>query len=133
MLITSNSVNDYFADRLTQLNCQETTKAYIVSILSKYKHAAFDYSGESLTLLYNEAQTSRDFVIFQNLADYIFFCESVFPKHLQGASKEYYHSLAQVSYYTCYRLINRQLDVYENLSDEFSSLTAKTRHIIQSI
>lgn len=133
MLYTFNNVNNFFTEQLELLNCQERTKAYIVSILSKYKHASFDYSNSSLTLLYNEARLRNDFYTFQNLADWIFFCEVIFPAYLQNASKDYYHSLAQVSYYNCYKLINKQIDIYENLADEFPTLTKKTKLLIQNI
>jgi hypothetical protein len=132
-LITLNNVNNFFTQQLELLQCQEKTRAYIVSILSKYKNSFFDYSGSSLTLQFYEARTTGNFAVFQNLADWIFFCESVFPEHLQDASKEYYHSLAQVSYYTCYKMINRKIDIYENLADEFTILTKRTNKLIQRI
>lgn len=133
MLYTFNNVNRFFTEQLELLNCQEKTRAYIVSILSKYKNSSFDYSNSSLTILYSEARLRNDFYTFQNLADWIFFCEVIFPEYLQNASKDYYHSLAQVSYYNCYKLINKQVDIYENLADEFSSLTIKTKLLIQYI
>lgn len=133
MLITFNNVNNFFTEQLKVLNCQEKTKAYIVSILSKYKNSYYDYSNHSLTLIYNEARLSGNFAVFQNLADWIFFCESVFPNYLCDASKEYYHSIAQTSYYSCYKLINRKIDIYENLADEFTVLTQRTNKLIQSI
>lgn len=132
-LITLNNVNNFFNQELKALKCQEKTKAYIISILSKYRFSNDDYSNASLTLIYHEAKISRNFSGFQNLADWIFFCESVFPEHLNDASKEYYHSLAQTSYYTCYRLINKQLDIYENLADEFTLLTNSINKIIRQI
>lgn len=133
MVYTFNNINIYFTEQLKLLNCQDKTKAYIISILSKYKYASFDYSNSSLTLLYNEARLQSNFYTFQNLADWIFFCEVIFPQHLQDSSKDYYHSLAQVSYYNCYKLINKQIDIYENLADEFTQLTIKTKSLIQNI
>lgn len=133
MLITSQNVNNFFTEQIEILRCQEKTKAYIVSVLSKYKHSQYDYSNSSLTLIFNEARLSGSFTIFQNLADWIFFCESVFPGYLKDASKEYYHSLAQNSYYNCYRLINKKIDIYENMADEFTDLTQKLNKVIQHI
>lgn len=130
MLLTSN-INSYFIQQLEVLRCQEKTKAYIVSILSKYKHSEFDYSNHSLTILYSIAKENNNFFAFQNIADWIFFCEVIFPKYLQDASKEYYHSIAQISYYNCYRLINKQIDIYEELSDNFSKLTISTQKLIK--
>lgn len=134
MLITLPNINDFFTEQLNNLRCQDKTKAYIVSILSKYKNSYFDYSNMSLTLLYNEAKTRHDFYVFQNLADWIFFCEVVYPQYLKDASKEYYHSLAQVSYYNCYKLINKKMDIYEELSDNFIYLKNNTYyHLMKSL
>lgn len=133
MLITINNLNKFFEQEFKILNCKETTKAYIISILSKYKCANFDYSDQSLTIIYGQAKLNGNFSTFQNIADWIFFCEVIFPTYLQNASKEYYHSIAQLSYYNCYKLINRQIDVYEQLSDEFTTLIKLTKNIIQNI
>lgn len=128
-----DSVNNYFSEQLKPLNCKETTKAYIVSIFSKYKYSQFDLSNKSLTLAFYEAKIKNDFGAYQNVGDFIFFCEVIFPEHLKNASKEYYYSLAQISYYKCYLLINKKIDIYENIADEFSKLTKNTKLLIRRI
>lgn len=128
-----SNVNTFFADKISALHFSEHLKAYIVSILSKYKISHYDFSNESLTLLYHSAKINHDFYTYQNLGDWIFFVEVIFPQYLNDTNKKYYHSLAQLSYFDCYKLTNKKIDIYLHLADEFSLLTEKTKLIIHSI
>src|SRR4029077_54278 len=114
-----DNLNIFFSNELERLVCDDDTKAYIVSILSKYKHTTYDYSKDSITLLFAEAKFNHDFFRFQNIGDWLFYSFSLYPEHLNNASREYYCSIGQMSYYSCYRLMNRQWKVYERLSDDF--------------
>lgn len=121
----------FFSNELEDLQCDEDTRAYIVSILQRFKNASLDYSKDSLTLLYADAKFRQDFYTFQNIGDWLFFCNTLFPAHLNNASPDYYHSLGQSSYYSCYRLINRQWKLYEKMADEFIYLSYSARNIIR--
>ncbi len=107
------------------------TKMYLVKLLVQYKNTSFDYSNESLTLLYDKARTTRNFVIFQGIGDWVFLCESMFPGALHNASNNYYHALAQLSYDRCYQLSQRKISLYQNLADEFTELTAQTKILLK--
>ena len=50
------------------------------------------------------------------------------PSHLQPIS--YYQDIARLSYYSCYRLINKQWDVYNELSD---NLIVLEQQVIQKL
>lgn len=129
-----HNIHNFFIEELEKLDCQATTRAYITSVLCKYTHNnETNFCQKSVTLVFANAKYKMDFVTFQNLADYVFFCEVVFPQFLRQASKEYYHTVAKLSYYSCYRLINKQMDVYENLADQFTDLTNQTKSIIRNI
>lgn len=132
MLVITPNINSYFINQLQYLECSDIVRSYLVGALSKYRYTIYDYSNTSLTLTYSEARAKMDFEQFQNIGDWIFTCQVYFPQHLKNASQEYYHSLAQSSYYTCYKLINKQIEVYERLADEFVPLTLKTKAIIQN-
>jgi hypothetical protein len=122
----------FFSKELDTLDCLSETKAYIVSIFSKYmKSAHDDFSRESLTLLYSKAREEHNFIIYQNLGDWIFFSQTMFPKSLDAASPEYYQTIARSSYYSCYKLINKKWKVFEELSDNFTYLEDKTIRILQ--
>lgn len=127
------NLNTFFNEKLIELKCGDITRAYIVSIFSKYANQEFDYSNKSLTLVFAEAKHNFNFIKFQNLGDWLFWLETIHPKFLEANGKSYYHTLAQMSYYNCYKIINKKLKVYEVLADEFSDLTAKTKTLIRNI
>jgi hypothetical protein len=125
------SINLYFNDILTKLQCSEETKAYIISIYSKYKTTDFDLSQDSLTLYYLRARERQNFLAFQTIGDYLFFSFSLVPEHLKFASKDYYIVLAQDSYDFCYRKTNRQWNCYKQLSNNFDELNHEVREIFE--
>lgn len=133
MYMHSKNITNFFEEMLQDIQCQEDTKAYIVSIYGKYKTPDFDLSKDSLTLLYAQAQTKQDFSTYQNLGDWIFFSNTIAPKHLEHASKEYFDTLARLSYYSCYKLINRKWKLFEELSDNFVNLEFQVKNKLTKI
>jgi hypothetical protein len=133
MDITHRNITKFFEEVLDDLQCQQDTKAYIVSIYGKYKSAQFDLSKDSVTLQLAQARSNQDFLTYQNLGDWIFFSNTLAPTHLHFASKNYYDTVARVSYYSCYRLINRQWKLFEELSDNFLSLESQVKNKLSSI
>ena len=129
---TVKNLNNFFNETFDDLECHPDTKAYIVSIFTKYKVSNFDLSKDSLTLTYAQAKYNRDFSIFQNLGDWIFFTKTFAPEHLHHASEEYYHSIGRLSYYSCYQLINKQWKLFEELSDNFVQLEIETRQLLNN-
>lgn len=127
------NVAKFFEEMLNDLECQQDTKAYIIGIFGKYKTAQFDLSKDSVTLLFSQAQTKQDFLTYQNLGDWIFFANTIAPKHLNFASKDYYDTVARLSYYSCYRLINRQWKLFEELSDNFLRLENQVKKKLNNI
>lgn len=122
-----DKVTNFFEEILKDIKCQQDTKAYIVGIYGKFKSANFDLSKDSITVAFSQARSKQDFLIYQNLGDWIFFANTVAPNHLQFASKDYYDTVARLSYYSCYRLINRQWKLFEELADSFPNLEAQVK------
>jgi hypothetical protein len=127
MDVLHKNISSFFDELLCDLHCQRDTKAYIVSIYGKYKSAEFDLSKDSVTLLFAQARDKQDFLGYQNLGDWIFFANTIAPQHLQHASKDYYDTVARLSYYSCYKLINREWKLFEELADDFLSLEEQVR------
>jgi hypothetical protein len=125
-----NGISLFFQNELSNLNCDENTKSYIIGIFYKYRSSQFDYSGQSITIKFAEAKASHNFESYQNLADYLFFMGSIFPEYLNYTSKDYYQTIGRLSYYTCYRLINKQWKSFEELSDRFPELENETRNLL---
>jgi len=122
MDILHRNISGFFDELLMDLNCHQDTRAYIVSIYGKYKNADFDLSQDSIGLIFCQARAKQDFLTYQNLGDWIFFANTVAPQHLQAASKDYYDTIARLSYYSCYKLINREWRLFEELADDFLNL-----------
>jgi hypothetical protein len=127
------NLTNFFQKILTNLKCREDTNAYIISIYAKYITADFDLSQDSVSLLFLEARQKQDFMIYQNLADWIFFINTTMPKHLRYASKDYYDTIARSSYYSCYKIIKRQWKLFEELSDNFTTLEHEVKHRLQPL
>ena len=118
---------------MADIECQPTTRIYITSIYGKYKTSQFDLSKDNVTLLFAQARNNQDFLGYQNLGDWIFFSNTLAPNHLKFASKDYYDTVARASYYSCYRLINRQWKLFEELSDNFLSLEKQVKNKLSPI
>jgi hypothetical protein len=127
MDIVHKNITKFFEELLLDLECQRDTKAYIISIYGKYKSSEFDLSKDSVTLLFAQARDKQDFLTYQNLGDWIFFSNTLAPSHLKFASKDYYDTIARLSYYSCYKLINKQWKLYEEMSDNFIYLNNKVK------
>jgi hypothetical protein len=133
MQIVHKNIINFFDDLLIDLECQQDTKAYIISIYGKYKTAQFDLSKDSVTILFAQARNNQDFLTYQNLGDWIFFANTMAPNHLRFASKDYYDTVARLSYYSCYKLINRQWKLFEELSDNFLLLENQVKKKLEII
>jgi hypothetical protein len=126
-----NIIHSFFEKRLERLDCDDMTRAYITGIFSKYKTAIDDLSTQSITLTYAEAKNEQSFQKLNNIADWLFFAETVFPQCLNNASKDYYYTIGRLSYYSCYKLTNKKWIVFEFLADRFIDLTNETRELIK--
>jgi len=124
------SIGDYFDKNVVQnLNCEYQTKSYIVSIFNKFKSSEEDYSKKSITLVWATAKEKNSFSSYQSLADWLFWTKSIFPEHLaKHSSEEYSDVIAQLSYWQCYKMINKQWKLYEELSDNFPLLVSECRN-----
>ena len=124
------NINDFFVETLNDLKCNELTKAYIISIYNKYIISTYDMSQDNITLAFAQARAKHDFLAYQNIGDWIFFTQTMYPKHLNFASKDYYDTIAKLSYYSCYKLINREWKLYEQLADEFNYFEEETKNLL---
>lgn len=131
--IIFNNLDSFFIHLLRDLSCGEDTKAYIISVFTKYKSASFDLSKDNITLTYAQAYFNQDFFVFQNLADWLLFTKSLFPQHLNAASDDYYYNIGRLSYYSCYKLINRQWKCYEEIADRLIPLSKQIRNTLSKL
>lgn len=125
-LSITGSLHEFFMPRIHALQCHETTKSYIVSVLSAPERLK-NLSGQSITLCFAEAKSRSEFASFQNLGDWILFAESVYPASLTDVEPEYYFTIAQMVYYNCFKITRRQLSMYEELADQFQTIITGLR------
>jgi len=128
MDIIQSDIVKFFEEKLEDLQCQYETRSYIISIYGKYRFSDFDLSQDSITLLFSQARFKQDFLIYQNIGDWLFFIKSMAPQHLNNASEEYYDTIARLSYSACYKLINRQWRLFEELSDNYQFLQEQIKN-----
>lgn len=131
MSLVYNNINNFFQEKLNDLNCQPDTKAYIISIYDKYKSSEFDLSKDNVTLMFVQARIKHNFSTYQNLGDWIFFSNTFAPKHLHFASKDYYDIIGRSSYNSCYNLINKKWKLFQELSDNFVQLEEEVKSKLQ--
>ena len=124
------SFNSFLSSELQNLNCGSDTRAYVVSIFDQFKRPKFDFSKNSITLLYADAKNTQAFEKFSNIGDWLFMCNTLFPEHLNDANIAYYYAIGQTSYYQCYKLLKRQWRCYEELSDRLPDLTMQARELL---
>ena len=129
MIENCADLEEFWHRQLERVECDSFARAYLSNLLAR----PVDLSDCSLSIVFLEAKQRQDFEQFQNLGDYLFFAKSCYPEALSGASEEYYQSLARLSYYSCFRLINRKMFVYEYLADEFVKLTEQIRAVKSDI
>ena len=118
-----SSTQDYFIPKVEKLCCQEPTKAYIVSTLSKPP----DLSAQSITVAFAEAKSRQEFIKYQNIGDFLLFIETFYPEYLKNASPEYFIAVAQVSYLACFKMTHRKISIYEELADRFKEIVKKLK------
>ena len=116
----------YFKPVIDKLTYSAELNAYLFNLLIEIKKS-YDFSKDSLTLKYIEAQNQYNFELYQKLGDWILFCQVNMPNHLNNAEEKYYNSLAQNSYYSCYIILKRQWKLFEELADTYPTIVKDLR------
>jgi hypothetical protein len=131
MRIVSN-VGKFFDTALEDLSCDPKTRAYVVSVFTKFAKTSYDLPSNSITLTFHEAKRKQDFATYQALGDWILFCQVEFPEYLRNASNDYYLTIGRLSYYSCYRLINRQWLLFDELAENLDGISNEARVLLSA-
>lgn len=133
-LLLNQKISDFFDDLLHDLQCRADTRAYIVGIFDHYQKPVSDDIEGSAGERYCQARAKQNFSNFQRLADYLFFTLITAPQYLERhASQDYYHTIARLSYYSCYKLINRQWLCLEEIADRMLELEDQIKQRLTNI
>ena len=119
------SLERYFEELFNDLKCEDATKAYIVSLYTKYKNVSEDLSKDSITLLFAQGKEKQDFYLFQKLGDWTLFYNTC--NNTYNYNTNYYRTIGQLSYYNCYKLINKKWILFQELADNFEYLEHQVR------
>jgi len=122
-VLCSTKLKDLFRQLTSQIKTETRELGpYIEGVLSQYIHAQDDYSKDSVTLRFIQAQAQMNFAGYQKLGDWIFFLSSVFPEAAQQ-HKTVYSMIGQSCYKKCFILLNKEWVLYEELADNFVPLS----------
>lgn len=124
LLFYNQDLNIFFTELLKDINCQDTTRAYLINLYTTFKDSTYDLSDQNIGLYFLQSKNTNNFANLQNIGDYIFFSQTMMPSYLQP--QNYYQDIARLSYYACYKLINRQWILYMELADTLPTLQQQT-------
>jgi hypothetical protein len=107
----------FLEDKFCDLQFRDILKAYIIFVFYKgHQHIIVD---EAFSVRHLQACITHNFVEHQLIGDSILWASSMFPKH---QFNDLHQSIARRSYHQCYKLANKKIDVYEELSDNFEQI-----------
>jgi hypothetical protein len=66
-----------------------------------------------------------NFVEYQSIGDSILWIASVTPQYIK--QEELYMTIGKNSYYQCFKLVNKKIDVYEELADNFEKIVQQIK------
>lgn len=122
----------WFSERLQGLEgYRPETIAYITGVLkAQGKPRGQDcMAGQSVVLAFHEAKLTGNFAQYQRIGDWILFVDVILPDSIKH-EREAIVTIGQLSYLTCYRLVQHKWDVYEELSDCLPDIARSVRNAL---
>jgi len=128
MMDIIKSLDTWFADRLTGLNYEPETVAYVTSVLKTLSHPTDEdvFVNRSIVIAYADARKAGDFTAFQRIGDWVLWIDAIAPASIER-DREVIESIGRLSYYTCHRILKGKWKVYEELADELPTIAARVR------
>jgi len=123
-----SKLGDWFSTKLQCIQYHDDTKAYVVGVLSKYKKIdeKEDLSNSSIILEYVYASETSSFASYQKIGDWVLWCSVLHPEHIKDYRRLILNT-GQMSYYSCYKIMNKSWPVYENLADSLPVIVNDVR------
>jgi len=117
-------LDDWFDRSLTDIRCGADARAYVIGVLSSVQIDSM--SDVSLTLAYQEASLTGNFVTFQRIGDWSLWASAFAPHPLKG-QRDLVERFGRLSYYACHRIMRGQWKLYEELADELPAIVYDVR------
>jgi len=123
-----NDFDEIVKNLLQGLKCSRNeTKSYIDGIFKQFVKAEKTPEKKIIILEFSRAKEEYSFERFQNLADWLFFAITLYPKHLNSCPQNYYSSIARISYYRCYKILDGKWPLFEEMADRFNYFVEQIR------
>lgn len=115
----------WFSDVLIELPGSSELRAYVVGVLNKYVGSSIDdLSKTSVVFAFAEAKNAGPdaFAKYQQLGDWVLWINSFAPAAVKP-NVAIVEMMGRQSYDACYRLMQRQWKIYEELADRLPAVT----------
>jgi hypothetical protein len=123
-------LGDWVSDLIGDLRCGRDTKAYVISVLAKDVGPDTDMSKMSLVLAYEEARRTANFVVYQQIGDWVLWVSSVHPGAI-SENQEVVQTVGRLSYSACNRMLRGSWPLYEELADNLPVIAREINHRFQ--
>lgn len=118
-------LEDWFCRSLEAVEASPDARAYLVALFSSMRSAQEDMSKESIVLAFAQARDTGEFMKFQRIGDWVMWGMAFAPESFDVPKVAV--DLGRLSYYTCWRLTQKEWRVYEELADEMPRLSRELR------
>ena len=125
------NLNTWISERLISLKCSDETKAYVISVYSQFKNINYDndFSKNSIVISYYDALKSGNFELYQRLGDWSLYTMTMHPEHI-AHNKETVRMVGKNSYDACFKLLNKEWELFEELSKYIDSIAYRARKLL---
>ena len=123
-------LGDWVSDLIGDLRCGRDTKAYVISVLAKDVGPDADMSKMSLVLAYEEARRTANFVVYQQIGDWVLWVSSVHPGAI-SENQEVVQTVGRLSYSAGNRMLRGSWPLYEELADNLPVIAREINHRFQ--
>jgi hypothetical protein len=108
-----SDLKSWFVDEVAlNATVSKETNAYIVSVLS----SKIIEPEDSIVLQYIKCKNINNFSEYQKLGDWLLWTKLV---HNQSPNKNLQSTIAQLCYYSCYRITENRWQVFKELADKY--------------
>lgn len=122
-------LEDWFGERLQGMEASDPVRAYVTAVFSSMKSAQDDMSRDSVVLAYSSARDKGDFAGFQRVGDWTLWVMTFAPESV--CEKQLVVDLGRLSYYSCWRLMRKEWEVYEELADDLPDIFRRARRSLR--
>lgn len=125
------SLDTWFAERLSLIECSREAAAYVGGVLRTQAHPRSEdvLSDRSMVLAYRDASLAGDFAAFQRVGDWVLWAETFVPRSIDGLAA--FDRFGRLAYLRCHSLMHGKWQVYEELATDLPRIVAQARLLFE--